>query len=141
MVKQWFVFAIIAAILWGIAPLFARIGISKTTPLAGVAIRSIVITIIVLFVLISSGQWKVFATLNARTVTAIIIEGLLGGLIGQYLYFKAIKLQETSAVAPIVGSYPLFTFIFAILILGEKLTLTKGLGVILVVSGIFLLGF
>jgi len=41
---------------------------------------------------------------------------------------------------PIVGAYPLFAFLFSLLLLGEQLTLQKGIGVILIVGGVILLG-
>ena len=72
--------------------------------------------------------------------TGKVLYLLRKGLIGQYFYFKAIKSLEASTVTPIVGAYPLFTCILAILILGERLTIAKGIGVFLVVGGIFLLG-
>lgn len=140
MIKYGFLFAVLAALVWGLAPLFAKVGLVKTAPLTGVAIRSVAVTIMVLLTVAFSGQWKTLSGLEGRTVLMLAAEGLLGGLIGQYFYFKAIKSLEASTVAPVVGAYPLFTFIFAILILGEKFTLTKSVGVACVISGVFLLG-
>ena len=140
MLKYGFLFAILAALVWGVAPLFAKVGLAKISPLVGVAVRSIVITTVVIVTLVISKQWKALNSLDTRTILILAAEGLLGGLIGQYFYFKAIKFLEASRVAPIVGAYPLFTFILAILILGERLTFAKGAGAFLVVSGIFLLG-
>jgi transporter family protein len=54
-------------------------------------------------------------------------------------YFKALKLGEASRVVPIVASYPMMTAIFSALLLGEKLTLMKFIGIILIIVGMFLL--
>jgi transporter family protein len=140
MFKQGFLFALLAASIWGLAPLFAKVGLVKTDPLIGVAIRSIAVTAMVVAAIIMTGRHRVLMVTEPRTLLILAIEGFLGGLIGQYFYFKAIKSLEASTVAPIVGSYPLFTFIFALLVLGEHVTLAKSVGVVLVVSGIFLLG-
>jgi transporter family protein len=140
MLKQGFLFAVLAASVWGLAPLFAKVGLVKTDPLAGVAVRSIAVTVVVLATIIVTGQQRALLTTEPRALLVLAIEGFLGGLIGQYFYFRAIKSLGASTVAPIVGSYPLFTFVFALLILGEKITLTKGVGAILAVSGIILLG-
>jgi len=140
MTKYGLLFAVLAAIAWGAAPLFAKVGLAKATPLTGVAVRSIAVTSIVLLTVILSGQWKELSLLSARTYAILAVEGILAGLIGQYFYFKAIKILEASTITPIVGAYPLFTVILALLILGEKITLSKGLGALLAVSGVVLLG-
>jgi len=57
-----------------------------------------------------------------------------------WLYFSAMKYWEASRVVPIVGAYPLIAFLFSLFLLGEQLTLQKGIGVVLVVVGVTLLG-
>lgn len=140
MLKHGFIFAILAAICWGTAPIFAKMGLSRAHPFIGVSIRTFIIATTILIILIASGNIKEFRHIDLKTILFLAGEGLLAGLIGQFFYFKAIKLWEASKVTPIVASYPLIAFILAIIFLGEKVTLLKGLGALLVVSGILLLG-
>lgn len=138
--KDGLLFAILAAVTWGLAPLFAKVGLARTSPFVGITIRSVVVTTMVLFTVLASGRWKAFSGIGSRTIAIMALEGLLAGLLGQYFYFKAIKSLDASTVTPIVGAYPLFTFLFAILILGEKFTVAKSLGALLVIAGVVLLG-
>ena len=137
--KQGFIFAILGAVCWGIGPIFAKLGLSKASPLIGISIRTFVVAIVLLVVLLSSGNIKEFQHLNTKTIVLLVGEGLLAGLIGHFFYFKALKLWEVSRATPIVASYPLIAFILAVLFLGEKLTLAKSAGAVLVVSGALLL--
>ena len=58
---------------------------------------------------------------------------------GQIFFYNALKLGEASRVVPLGATYPLISFILAVFLLGEKFTLAKLGGIILVLSGIFLL--
>jgi len=140
MAKQGFLFAVLAALAWGLAPLFAKVGLVRTSPLAGVTVRSIAVTTVVIVTVLVSGHYKVLATIEPGALVVLVLEGFLGGLIGQYFYFKAIKSLAASTVVPIVGAYPLFTFLLAVVLLSEKVTVAKSVGVLLVVSGIIFLG-
>lgn len=133
-------YALLAAVLWGSAPVFEKLGLVKISPLAGLAIRTITITIILVAIALFTDMAKEIVRVDARSLFFLVLSGIIAGLLGMLAYFKALKCWEASRVVPIVGAYPLFAFLFALLFLGEKLTLQKVLGVLLVVSGVFLLG-
>lgn len=140
MFKHGFIFAILGALCWGLAPIFAKIGLIKSQPFIALSIRTFIIAAVILIMLIASGNIKEFRHIDLKTILFLAGEGLLGGLIGHFFYFKAMRLWEASRVTPIVASYPLIVFILAVIFLGEKMTLIKGLGAILIVSGVLLLG-
>jgi len=53
-----------------------------------------------------------------------------------WLFFTALKRDEPSRVVPLIGSaVPLFTLLFAVLVLGEELTIAAGWGVGLLIVG------
>ena len=133
-------YALLAALLWGSAPVLEKLGLVKISPLAGLAIRTITITIILVVIALFTDMAKEIVRVDARSLFFLVVSGIIAGLLGMLAYFKALKCWEASRVVPIVGAYPLFAFLFALLCLGEKLTLQKALGVLLVVSGVFLLG-
>ena len=54
-------------------------------------------------------------------------------------YYKAIEMGPISSVVPIYGMYVALTSIISFLVLGEKLTLTKGVGLIFALIAIILL--
>lgn len=133
-------YALLAALLWGSAPVLEKLGLVKISPLAGLAIRTITITIILVAIALFTDMTKEIVRVDSRSLFFLVVSGIIAGLLGMLAYFKALKCWEASRVVPIVGAYPLFAFLFALLFLGEKLTLQKALGVLLVVSGVFLLG-
>jgi transporter family protein len=55
----------------------------------------------------------------------ITLEGICAALIGQLLYYYALKSGNASIVVPLIASFPLFTFIIATLFLGDKISITK----------------
>jgi transporter family protein len=133
-------YALLAALLWGSAPVLEKLGLVKISPLAGLAIRTITITILLVVIAFFTDLTKEIVSVDSKSLFFLVVSGIIAGLLGMWSYFKALKCWEASRVVPIVGAYPLFAFLFALLFLGEKLTLQKALGVLLVVSGVFLLG-
>ncbi len=137
--KYGFFFSLLAAIFWGLTPVVEKLGLSRTAPLVGVAIRTFAIAILLVAIILFSGQWRAVTAVDARTVFYLISGGILAGLCGQWAYFKALKHSESSRVVPIAGTYPLIALITSIVFLKEELTLAKAIGTVLVVTGIILL--
>jgi transporter family protein len=133
-------YALLAAVLWGIAPVFEKLGLIHISPLAGLAIRTVSATVILILIMLFTNVHTEILQADARTVGFLIMSGIVAGLLGMWSYFSAMKYWEASRVVPIVGAYPLFAFLFSLLLLGEQLTLQKGIGVILIVGGVILLG-
>ena len=140
MERSGLIYALLTALLWGTAPVFEKLGLVKISPLAGLTIRTVTVTIILMVIVFFTDMAKEIVRVEARTLFFLVVSAIIAGLLGLWSYFKALKCWEASRVVPIVGAYPLFAFLFALLFLGEKLTLQKVLGVLLVVSGVFLLG-
>jgi transporter family protein len=140
MPRQGLIYALIVMLCWGLAPIFAKTGLSKLPPLTAVVFRNTFIAVAFLSAFFASGQAKILFSHDIKSVILILIEASLAGLVGQYFYYKAVKVWEASRVVPIVGSYPLVSFIVAVILLSEKITLTKAIGVVLVVAGVWLLG-
>ena len=132
--------ALLTAFLWGSAPVFEKLGLIRISPLAGITIRSIAITIILLIIVLLTNVGEEIAHVDFKSVVFVVIGGIIAGLLGMWSYFEALKHWEASIVVPIAGAYPLFAFIFSIIFLGENLTLQKGIGVVLIASGVVLLG-
>lgn len=135
-----FLFSLLTMICWGFAPLFAKLGLSKLETLTALVFRNTFIAIMLLLAFFASGQAKTIFSSNIKYIYLIIIEAALAGLIGQYFYYKAVKTWEVSRVVPIVGAYPLVSFLVAFLFLSEKITMLKTAGIALVITGVVLLG-
>ncbi len=133
------VYAILAALVWGASPLLEKIGLRKISPVYAVFIRSLAVTTTLFFYLIFKNGFKKTCFTDIKSVTFIILGGLLAGMVGQLFYFTSLKSWEASRVVPIAGSYPLVAFLLSVLLLGEQITLYKLAGVVLIIGGITLI--
>jgi len=57
--------------------------------------------------------------------------------LGDSFYFQALRLVGVVRAQPIAMSYPLISAVLAVLVLGEPLTVTAALGIVLVVAGVY----
>jgi len=135
-----FIFAVMTAIIWGVAPAFEKTGLSgRIDPYVGVVIRTIPVVIFSIIGLFLLGKAGELAHLEVRNIFYLAIGGIIAGFLGQLTLYNALKAGEASIVVPISATYPLVTLIIAVLFLGESITLTKVLGIILVICGVVLL--
>ncbi len=132
-------FALLAALLWGITPVFEKLGLQKVNPLVATTVRTLGIAVILLLIMIFSGRLKQLTTIDRASIVYLVIGGVLAGLLGVWTYFTALKYSPSTQVVPIAASYPLVAMVTSIIFLGEELTLSKGVGTLLVVLGIALL--
>lgn len=128
--------ALLTALLWGIAPVFDKLGLGKATPLAALSVRTVVVAIGLLVFFVASGGYREFANLDARSVFYIALGALAAGLVGQFVYFHALKLGEAARVVPIAATYPLVAALLSITFLKEPVTPGKILGAVLIVLGV-----
>ncbi len=131
-----FLFALLAMIFWGTAPILGKIGLGEASPYAGLFVRTAVVFAVIIAWGMISGNIAELGDLNSRDTWALAGEGLLASLLGHFAYFYALKHGEASLVAPMIASYPLVTVIVGVLALGESMTWPKGLGIGLITAGV-----
>lgn len=132
-------FVILTVLLWGSAPIFEKIGLSKASPYQAIIIRSLVITSLVLLGALVGGRLSSAFKLDAKTLVFVIIGGLFAGLLGQLTYFMALRRSEASKVVPLTAAFPLVTAILGVVVLKESFSIEKLIGVLLVIIGAMLL--
>ncbi|WP_245867652.1 hypothetical protein SPSIL_006970 [Sporomusa silvacetica DSM 10669] len=131
----------IAMVLWGVAPIFGKLGLGGMHPLAALTIRSVMTSIILLIMVTALGKWGNVMGVAAKDAIYIMLEGVFAALLGQLAYYYALKYGEVGRVAPIVAAFPLVALVLGAMFLGEELTLTKVVAATLIFSGIVLLKF
>ena len=141
MLNQSLLFALLAMLFWGVAPLFGKLGLGGLEPLAALTIRSGIITVLLVGFCVVAGKWPEVTSAQPRDILLIGLEGLCAALFGQLAYYYALKYGELSKVTPVVAAFPLVAFLLGILVLGEKLTWGKGLGALFIVIGVALLNY
>ena len=131
--------ALIGMVCWGIAPIFAKIGLRNVNPLAGLALRTMLAASLIVGWVIIDGTIANVKAIPFNSWIIIGIEAILATLVGDLAYYAAIKKGDVSLVTIIMSSSPLVTILCATLFLGEVITLERIAGAALVVLGIVLI--
>jgi bacterial/archaeal transporter family protein len=82
----------------------------------------------------AEGTFQGLFELNQKTLLFLVLSGMATGL-SWLCYFRALQLGSASSVAPIDKSSIILISLFAVLFLGEPLTVKMALG-----TGLILLG-
>ncbi|MDI9610096.1 MAG: DMT family transporter [Archaeoglobales archaeon] len=131
------IFAIISAILWGIAPILDRYALSAGAPIyTALAIRAFGALSATLLIVALLRETDLNFGLNS--LTALLIAGAIGGALAMIFYYKALDLIGASKTVPITAIYPMFTALFSIILLSESITLKTFVGIVFIVIGVIL---
>ena len=133
--NEWFIFAIIALILWGLWAFFPKLATQYICPksvLVFSAIGTIIIAIIILYLIGFKPE------IHTKGIIFAIIAGLAGAL-GALFFFFALSKGKASVVVTMTALYPLITIMLCFLILKEPITLKQGIGMIFALIAIILL--
>jgi transporter family protein len=136
---NYLIFALITAFLFGLAPIFGKLGLEGINPVFALCIRSFIISGIMLGFLLINNDLIHLADINRTSWILIALEGICAALLGQLFYYYALKSGEASVIVPLLATFPLFTFIIASLFLGDKVTLSKVGGILSIILGVVLL--
>jgi bacterial/archaeal transporter family protein len=139
MSKEFF-YALLAALSFGIAPIFEKLGLARTEPTMALLIRAGITTLLVSLFMLGSAKPGTWVMPDGRSLMYIVLGGVFGVLFAQFFYFKALQYGEVGRVMPVVGSFPVLAFLLSVIIFGETITLAKAAGIVFVVVGVVLLG-
>jgi transporter family protein len=137
---SWTFWALLSAAFAALTAIFAKIGIENVNSDFATFIRTIIILILAALIVVATGNWQQPSTVSAKTWTFLILSGLATGA-SWVCYFRALKLGEAARVAPIDKLSVVFVAVFAVLFLGEKLSTTNWLGIILIAAGAVFVGY
>ncbi|MCB0333003.1 MAG: DMT family transporter [Bdellovibrionales bacterium] len=134
----------LAVLSWGIAPFLDKYGLARGNVSAVMFVHSLTITVCIFACMVMKGSSQEsfvtsFAKFDWITILAIVGSGIVGGLLGEYAYLKAITGPDTAKAVALTSAYPLVTIIFSFFLLGERLTPSSIGGVLLVLVGVYLL--
>lgn len=129
-------FAMTTAVLWGMAPVFDKMGLGKATPAAALSVRTATVAVGLLAFVLMSGGWRQVTSLDHKTVAYIAFGALAGGFAGQLTYYYALKLGDASRVVPLAATYPFVAAIVSVIFLKEPVTPGKVIGAVFIVLGV-----
>ena len=135
---MWVLFAFGSALFAGLTSVLAKCGIKKTDSDAATAIRTIVVMIFSWLMVGIVGSAPGIPALSAKTWIFLILSGLATGA-SWLCYFRALQLGDVNKVVPIDKSSTVLTILLAIVFLGEPVSWFKGIAVILIGIGTFMM--
>lgn len=135
---MWVLFAFGSAMLAGLTSVLAKCGIKKTDSTVATAIRTIVVLIFSWLMVFVVGPQETISAIGGRTLLFLVLSGLATGA-SWLCYFKALQLGDVNKVVPIDKSSTVLTILLAAIFLQEGVSLTKGIGVVLIAVGTFLM--
>lgn len=138
-----FLLSFVIAILWAASPIMVGRGmaLSKCTPHEINPIRSMSFFVFILAVALIYTKGNIPLLSDPKSLLYIAGTVLTGYMVGDLLYFTAIREIGISLAVPVTNSYPMFVVFTSWLMLGEPVTLRILLGITVVISGLLLLRF
>ncbi|KQZ91803.1 EamA family transporter [Agrobacterium tumefaciens] len=136
----WPFWALLSAGFAALTAIFAKVGVENVNSDFATFIRTIVILAAAGMMVYVTGNWQSPGTVSSRSWVFLVLSGLATGA-SWICYFRALKLGDAARVAPIDKLSVVFVAIFAVLFLGERLSLPNWLGVCLIACGAVLVAY
>ena len=131
----WQVWALLSAVFAALTAILAKVGVEDVDPDVATFVRTLVIVVVLGSLLLMSGQ-KV-GIISPRSYLFLTLSGLATGA-SWLCYFRALKLGDAAQVAPLDKLSVVLVAIFAVIFLGERLTIRDTVGIALITGGAFL---
>ena len=135
---MWFVYALGSAVFAALTSILAKIGIEGVNSTLATAIRTAVVLLMSWGMVFLTGTQTGIAEISRRSWLFLVLSGLATGA-SWLCYFKALQLGDVNKVVPIDKSSTVLTILLAAIFLQEGVSLTKGIGVVLIAVGTFLM--
>lgn len=137
---SWPFWALLSAAFAALTAIFAKVGVENVNSDFATFIRTIVILFAAGLMVYVTGNWQEPSSVAPKTWVFLTLSGLATGA-SWICYFRALKLGDAARVAPIDKLSVVFVSVFAVLFLGERLSLPNWLGVILIACGAVLVAY
>lgn len=131
--------ALFGMVCWGIAPIFAKLGLSNVNPVAGLVLRTMMAACLVTSWVGFSGGVEQLKGIPINSWLLIGVEAVLATVVGDLAYYTAIKDGNVSVVSIIMSIAPLITMICSSIFLGEPLTVWRIMGAGYIIFGMILI--
>lgn len=130
----WLVWSLLSAVFAAFTAILAKKGVAGVDSNLATAVRTSVVVVFTWLLAFLTRTASPFRHFTQKTWIFLALSGLATGL-SWLCYFRALQLGEASRVAPIDKLSVVFVILLATLFLGEKLTVGKGVGVVLIAAG------
>ena len=134
----WFYWALLSAVFAALTAIFAKVGIQGVDSDLATLIRTAFMIVVLSVFVAYTGKWTNPLELSPKTWLFLGLSGLATGA-SWVCYFRALKIGDTSKVAPVDKLSLVLVAVFAFTFLGERPSLREWSGIAMVAGGVLLL--
>lgn len=131
---MWILFACGSAFFAGVTAILAKCGIRETDSTDATAIRTIVVLVFSWIIALITSPLSSIGTISLKTWIFLILSGLSTGA-SWLCYFHALQKGDVNKVVPIDKSSTILTMILAMIFLGEGISGTGIIAILLIGTG------
>lgn len=126
-----------SAFVWAISVLIFRVSGKTVQPLSLNFFKSVLSTLLLILTMLLLGQ-PLLPRASAQSYGLLVLSGAVGIAVSDTLFFACLNLLGAGLTAIVDCLYSVFVILFALLFIGERMSLRQLLGVALIVSAILL---
>jgi len=134
---NWLMWALLSAAFAAMTAILGKLGVTGIDPNLATAIRTSVVVAFTWLIVAVNGVPAIRA-IPGRSWVWLVLSGIATGL-SWLCYFRALSLGQASQVAPIDKLSVVLVVVFAALFLGERITVARAAGVLLMAAGAIVL--
>lgn len=135
---MWLLYAVGSSFFAGITAILVKIGVEDTDSHLLTALRTIVVLIFSWIMVFVVGSQRTISEVSPKTLLFLCTSGITTGA-SWLCYFHALQIGDVNKVVPIDKSSVVLTILLGILFLGEPMSVSKGICVILIAAGTYLM--
>lgn len=135
---MWLLYAVGSSFFAGITAILVKIGVEDTDSHLLTALRTIVVLIFSWIMVFVVGSQGTISEVSPKTLLFLCASGITTGA-SWICYFHALQIGDVNKVVPIDKSSVVLTILLGVLFLGEPMSVSKGICVILITAGTYLM--
>ncbi|MGG4396367.1 EamA family transporter [Paenibacillus thiaminolyticus] len=135
---MWGIYAFGAALFAGITSILAKIGIQNTDSNLATALRTGIVVIFAWVIVFAGNIHHTLYDISLNSLVYLILSGMTTGA-SWIFYFRALQLGNVNVVVPIDKSSTVITMLFAIIMLGEPVTILKLISMAMIGIGTYMM--
>ncbi|NGP61027.1 EamA family transporter [Paenibacillus thiaminolyticus] len=135
---MWVIYAFGAALFAGITSILAKIGIQNTDSNLATALRTGIVVIFAWIIVFAGNIHHTLYDISLNSLIYLILSGMTTGA-SWIFYFRALQLGNVNVVVPIDKSSTVITMLFAIIMLGEPVTILKIISMAMIGIGTYMM--
>lgn len=135
---MWLVFALLSAFAASLTAVLVKISLSGMEANTATFIRTLVAAVFSLSIVIFSKSHA--APFSLKSLVFLILSGF-STTISWLFYHRSLKIGELSKVSAVDKMSVVITLLFSFLLLHEKITLHKALGIVFITAGTLFMAF